>query len=102
MLLLVFVCAAAAFELYTPATNFHEEACEILDNYTSPPAGGVKTFHDSVSKELQLHFTMDGALPWETFIVDDSDEGRGTHYKFSRSDIDFLIEKAKRLSEGSC
>jgi hypothetical protein len=40
-------------------------------------------------------FTLGGKVPQARFFVDDTNEGKGTHYKYPRSDIDYMVSQAE-------
>ena len=42
----------------------------------------------------QAAFTMNGSMAFETFFVDDSLSGQGTHYRYTRKQLSNLIEKS--------
>ena len=42
-----------------------------------------------------LDFTLEGAIPMARFFVDDTDEGRGSHYKFPRGTVDKMVAQAR-------
>lgn len=39
-------------------------------------------------------FMMDGRVKLESFFVDDTNGGKGTHYKYGREDIDYMVKQA--------
>ena len=52
-------------------------------------------------EEFITSFTMNGSIPLADFFVDDTMGGKGSHYKFSRKDIDFMINSARKLHANS-
>ncbi|CAI8045483.1 hypothetical protein GBAR_LOCUS25165 [Geodia barretti] len=46
---------------------------------------------------LLAAFTLNHTVPLEFYYVDDSNKGKGTHYKYSQSDINQLIREAERF-----
>lgn len=47
---------------------------------------------DKVPADLKEAFSMNGRIPIEDYYVDDSEGGKGTHYKFGATYINKLIE----------
>ncbi|XP_065829312.1 uncharacterized protein [Oscarella lobularis] len=47
-------------------------------------------------ESIREKLTMNGQIPLEYYYVDDSNKGRGTHYKYSRQDIELYIGQARR------
>lgn len=47
--------------------------------------------------ELLLNFTQNGKIPLKSYYVDDSNKGKGTHYKFSRIDVEARISQARSI-----
>eukprot|EP00937_MAST-01D_sp_MAST-1D-sp2_P002807 g2807.t1 len=45
---------------------------------------------------LRGAYTMDGRVPVGRFFVDDTNGGKGTHYRYPRADLDHMITAAER------
>ena len=85
-----------AGELGPPDT--HNESCTKLQQYMT--ADSPSAFHTSVGDELRRAYTLNSSVAWEEYIVDDCGSGAGTHYIYSRSDIDTFITHASKLKDG--
>lgn len=48
-------------------------------------------------EELMDDFTLGGTIPMEYYYVDDSNKGKGTHYKYSYEDVSNMIDHAKKI-----
>ena len=85
-----------------PSPNFFYEPCKLLHEYrqrdlNKVPTNGIQT---SVSEDLQQRYTMGHTIPWSSYIVDDSEMGQGTHYQFSRENMDAFINSVKQRLQG--
>lgn len=85
-----------------PNVNFFDEPCKLLHEYrerdlNKVPTNGIQT---SVSEDLQQRYTMEHTIPWSSYIVDDSEMGQGTHYQFSRENMEAFINSVKQRLQG--
>jgi hypothetical protein len=76
------------------------ESCEVLiERYAAPPVR--KPPPRDMPEELVAGFTMDSRIELGEFFVDDTIGGKGSHYKYPRHDIDYMVGAAKKtLSSG--
>jgi hypothetical protein len=51
-------------------------ACRVWQSRAMPP---------DMPEQLRDRYTLGGSIPVESFLVDDTGDGKGTHYKFPRS-----------------
>ncbi len=56
------------------------------------------SFQGAVNFSMQHDFTMGGIIPWSLYVIDDSDDGMGSHYSFSRKEIDIFVSRVKEIS----
>lgn len=54
----------------------------------------------SVPEEYYMQFTMEGRIPVERMYVDDSNVGKGTHYKADRAQVEVLVDQFRRIRAG--
>jgi hypothetical protein len=52
-----------------------------------------------IPADLLDEFTLGGKVPRARFFVDDTNDGKGTHYKYPRSDIDYMVSQAEAQLE---
>eukprot|EP00045_Choanoeca_perplexa_P014444 m.170029 g.170029 ORF g.170029 m.170029 type:complete len:319 (+) comp16678_c0_seq4:755-1711(+) len=95
LLLLVLHMASASwkeFNLVEPAIDMVQTPCRrLLDAYNqaelSKPA-------PSLTASQQAAFTLNGSIAFEEFFVDDSLNGQGTHYRYTRKQLTALIKQS--------
>lgn len=51
----------------------------------------------NIPEEMLQRYTMNGEIPLEKFYIDDSNQGEGTHFKYTRKGIDRFIDSAKTM-----
>jgi hypothetical protein len=61
------------------------------------PQGALVT---TLDEDQRREFSLGGRAAWHELIVDDSNEGKGTHYKFSREEIQGYINQAAQALKG--
>lgn len=64
-------------------SGIHEEKPRVEEG--SPPV-------QHPPQNLIPQYTLEGQIPLEYFYVDDTDRGKGTHYKYSMSQIHQLVQ----------
>eukprot|EP00043_Microstomoeca_roanoka_P005308 m.54929 g.54929 ORF g.54929 m.54929 type:complete len:335 (-) comp12909_c1_seq1:521-1525(-) len=72
---------------------------ELLTNFTRP-RGSIAPVKMTLSPEEQLAFSHDNLVPLGTYVVDDTNQGEGWHYKFSHKSISDMIDTAGELLSG--
>jgi len=78
-----------------------------------PPAWGISTLRqrrsgapgppprvDELDEGVMELFTINGAAALESYYVDDSREGQGSHYRYSAAMIDPMVDRARELRAG--
>ena len=53
-----------------------------------------------LDEDLRLLFSHNNTLPVEKYVVDDTNKGKGTHYKFSKNSIDAMVASSRELLNG--
>ncbi|EGD77854.1 hypothetical protein PTSG_09487 [Salpingoeca rosetta] len=75
-------------------------ACrELLANFTRERPGPFPV-EMQLSEEDRVAFSHNGTTPVEVYVVDDTNKGQGTHYKFSGKAIERMVQAARGLLEG--
>eukprot|EP00730_Choanoeca_flexa_P013249 TRINITY_DN5114_c0_g1_i1.p1 TRINITY_DN5114_c0_g1~~TRINITY_DN5114_c0_g1_i1.p1 ORF type:complete len:338 (+),score=55.37 TRINITY_DN5114_c0_g1_i1:856-1869(+) len=54
-----------------------------------------------LNESMKAHFTMGGKMAFQDFFVDDSLGGQGTHYRYSRKQLDKMIKESAKQLEGA-
>ena len=65
-------------------------ACRVWQSRATPP---------DMPEQLRDRYTLGGSIPVESFLVDDTGDGKGTHYKFPRSILDKMLLQARARIE---
>ena len=78
-----------------PPSPVSSENCdELLSRYTAPAQR--QSPPRDMPAELRDSYTMGGKIEVGAFFVDDTIGGKGSHYKYPRRDIDYMIQSAQR------
>jgi hypothetical protein len=78
-----------------PPSPVAAESCDaLLSGYGAPPER--KPPPRAMPAELKDSYTMGGRIELGDFFVDDTIGGKGSHYKYPRRDIDYMITAARR------
>eukprot|EP00051_Salpingoeca_urceolata_P008345 m.105338 g.105338 ORF g.105338 m.105338 type:complete len:369 (+) comp15706_c0_seq1:183-1289(+) len=73
---------------------------DLLALYRSTPATPTTAPPDTLSEDLEHQFTLNGSVPLEDFFVDDTLDGKGTHYQYGPKDLAPHLASAKKIMQG--
>jgi hypothetical protein len=80
------------FNLDEPLVDLVKTPClRLLEQYK---AAGLTKPAPTLTPEQQAAFTLNGSMAFETFFVDDSLSGQGTHYRYTRKQVAKLVEQS--------